>query len=126
MARRQLLTDEKRQALLGIPPDADSLARLFTLYRVDRNLVAERRGDANRLGCAVQLVLLRYPAAAFAEYARQLAAALRLRPPTMADLPPMIEAAADAARAAPTTASLSSRRSLPLCGRLASSCPAQS
>ena len=134
MARRQLLTDEERQALLGIPPDADSLARLFTLSRVDRNLVAERRGDANRLGCAVQLALLRYPgtalgyldqppnalvswmagqleipAAAFAEYARrpqtmtdharQLAATLRLRPPTMADLPPMIEAAADAARA---------------------------
>ena len=133
MARRQLLTDEERQALLGIPPDADSLARLFTLSRVDRNLVAERRGDANRLGCAVQLALLRYPgtalayldqppdalvswmagqleipAAAFAEYARrpqtmtdharQLAATLRLRPPTMADLPPMIEAAADAAR----------------------------
>ena len=133
MARRQLLTDEERQVLLGIPPDADSLARLFTLSRVDRNLVAERRGDANRLGCAVQLALLRYPgtalayldqppnalvswmagqleipAAAFAEYARrpqtmtdharQLAATLRLRPPTMADLPPMIEAAADAAR----------------------------
>ena len=133
MARRQLLTDEERQALLGIPADADSLARLFTLSRVDRNLVAERRGDANRLGCAVQLALLRYPgtalayldqppdalvswmagqleipAAAFAEYARrpqtmtdharQLAATLRLRPPTMADLPPMIEAAADAAR----------------------------
>jgi TnpA family transposase len=133
VARRQLLTDEERQMLLGIPPDADSLARLFTLSRVDRNLVAERRGDANRLGCAVQLALLRYPgtalayldqppnalvswmagqleipAAAFAEYARrpqtmtdharQLAATLRLRPPTMADLPPMIEAAADAAR----------------------------
>ena len=117
----------------GIPPDADSLARLFTLSRSDRNLVAERRGDANRLGCAVQLALLRYPgtaltyldqpldalvfwmarqleipAAAFAEYARRpqtmtdharrLAATLRLRPPTMADLAPMIEAAADAAR----------------------------
>ena len=133
VARRQLLTDEERQALLGIPPDADSLARRFTLSRVDRNLVAERCGDANRPGCAVQLALLRYPgtalayldqppdalvswmagqleipAAAFAEYARrpqtmtdharQLAATLRLRPPTMADLPPMIEAAADAAR----------------------------
>ena len=102
MARRQLLTDEERQALLGIPPDADSLARLFTLSRLDRNLVAERRGNANRLGCAVQLALLRHPgtplayldqpadalvtwmagqldipAAVFAEYAR--------RPQTMTD-----------------------------------------
>ena len=133
MARRQLLTDEERQAFLGIPPDANSLARLFTLSRSDRNLVAERRGDANRLGCAAQLALLRHPgtalayldqppdalvtwmagqldipAAAFGEYARrpqtmtdharQLAATLGLRTPTMADLPPMIEAAAEAAR----------------------------
>lgn len=133
MARRQLLTDEEREALLGIPSDADSLARLFTLSRFDRNLVAERRGDANRLGCAAQLALLRnpgtalayldqppdalvtwmagqldIPAAAFAEYARrpqtmtdharQLAATLGLRTPTLADLPPMIEAAAEVAR----------------------------
>ena len=133
MARRQLLTDEERTALLGIPADPDALARLFTPSRADRALVAERRGDANRLGCAVQLALLRHPgtalayldqkvdalvgwmarhldipAAAFAEYARrsqtmtdhahQLAAALGLRVPTMADVPPMIEAAAEAAR----------------------------
>jgi len=133
LARRQLLTDEERLALLGIPSDADSLARLFTLSRVDWNLVAECRGDANCLGYAVQLALLRHPgtalayldqpadalvtwmagqleiqAAAFAEYARrpqtmtdharQLAATLGLRTPTMADLPPMIEAAAEAAR----------------------------
>ena len=52
--------------LLGIPTHADPLARLFTLSRVDRNLVAERRGDANRLGCAVQLALLRYPGTALA------------------------------------------------------------
>ena len=133
MARRQLLTDEERTALLGIPSDPDALARLFTPSRADRALVAERRGDANRLGCAVQLALLRHPgtalayldqpvdalvawmarhldipAVAFAEYARrsqtmtdhahQLAATLGLRVPTMADVPPMIEAAADAAR----------------------------
>ena len=58
MARRQLLTDEERLALLGIPSDADSLARLFTLSRSDRSLVAERRGDSDQLGCAVQLALL--------------------------------------------------------------------
>ncbi len=159
MARRQLLTDEERQALLGIPPDADSLARLFTLSRLDRNLVAERRGDANRLGCAVQLALLRHPGTAlayldqpidalvtwmagqleipatvFAEYARrpqtmtdharQLAATLGLRIPTMADLPPMIEAAAEAARATdrgqPITATV-----MAALRTAASSCPAR-
>jgi hypothetical protein len=128
-----MLTDEERQTLLGIPSGPDDLARLFTLSRSDRNLVAERRGDANCLGYAVQLALLRHPgtalahldqtteplvtwmagqldipAAAFAQYARrpqtmtdharQLATTLGLRPPTMADVPPMIEAAAKAAR----------------------------
>jgi uncharacterized protein DUF4158 len=132
-ARRQPLTDGNRLALLGIPPGADPLARLFTLSRADRNLVVERRGDANCLGYAVQLALLRHPgtalayldqpadalvtwmagqldisAASFVEYARrpqtitdharQLAATLGLRAPTMTDLPPMIEAAAEAAR----------------------------
>ena len=132
LIRRQLLTDEERQALLGISLEPDGLARLFTLSRSDQDLVAGRRDDANRLGFAVQLALLRHPgttlahleqppgplvawlagqleipAAAFAEYARRpqtmtdharrLAAMLRLRPPTAADLPLMIEAAAQAA-----------------------------
>ena len=133
MARRQLLTYEERTALLGIPADPDSLARLFTPSRADQALVAERRCDANRLGYAVQLALLRHPgtalayldqpadalvtwmaghldipADAFVEYgrrpqtmtdhARQIADTLGLRAPTMADLPPMVEAAAEAAR----------------------------
>ncbi len=133
MARRELLTDEERRALFGIPDDPDGLARCFTLARADRDLVAARRGDASRLGCAVQLALLRHPgttlanlggpadplvtwmarqleipAEAFTRYtrrpqtvtdhARDLAAALGLRPATRADLPRMVEAAAEAAR----------------------------
>ena len=61
MAQRQLLTDEERQALLGIPVDADDMARCFTLSRADRHLVAARRRDANRIGFAVQLTVLRHP-----------------------------------------------------------------
>ena len=133
MARRELLTEEERQALFGIPADPDGLARGFTPSRSDRDLVAGRRSDASRLGYAVQLVLLRHPgttlanlgrpidrlvawrarqleipAGAFVGYARrpqtvtdharELAAALGLRPATAADLPRMIEAAAEAAR----------------------------
>lgn len=67
MAHRQLLTDEERQALLGIPLDADSMARCFTLSRADRHLVAVRRRDANRIGFAVQLALLRHPGIALAQ-----------------------------------------------------------
>ena len=132
MAHRQLLTDNERQALLGIPIDPDGMARHFTLSRADQDLVAERRRDANRIGFAVQLALLRHPgmalaqleqpveplvqwlakqleipAAPFAGYARRpqtmtdharlLATILGLRPPVIADLPMMIEAAAQAA-----------------------------
>ncbi|HEY0933173.1 MAG TPA: DUF4158 domain-containing protein, partial [Trebonia sp.] len=132
MARRQLLTDEERQELFGVPNEPDDLARLFTLSRADLSLVAERRGPANQIGFAVQLALLRHPgitlanleqppeplvlrlarqleipAAAFARYAsrpqtmtdhaRHLARMLQLRVPIAADLPAMIEAAAQAA-----------------------------
>jgi hypothetical protein len=55
------LTDEERRALFGLPADPDGLARHFILSRADRDLVAARRGDATRLGYAVQLALLRHP-----------------------------------------------------------------
>src|SRR5215217_4332607 len=61
VARRELLSDEERRALFGIPADPDDLVRRFTLTRADRDLVAARRGDASRLGYAVQLALLRHP-----------------------------------------------------------------
>ncbi len=64
MARRQLLTDEERQALVGILLDPDGMARHFTLSWADLDLVAERRRDANRIGFTVQTALLRYPGAA--------------------------------------------------------------
>lgn len=132
MARRQLLTDEERNALLGIPTEPDAMVRRFTLSQADQEFVAGRHGDANRLGYATQLALLRHPgtvlanldqppealvawlaaqldipASAFAAYARRpqtmtdharrLAARLGLRPPVAADLPLMIEAAAQVA-----------------------------
>jgi TnpA family transposase len=66
LARRQLLTDEERNTLLGIPTEPDALARCFTLSQADQELVAGRRGDANRLGYATQLALLRHPGTALA------------------------------------------------------------
>jgi Domain of unknown function (DUF4158) len=61
LARRQLLTNEERKALVGFPVDPDGLARYFTLWRSDRELVVERRNDISRLGYAVQRALLRHP-----------------------------------------------------------------
>jgi hypothetical protein len=154
MAHRQLLIDDERQALLGIPLDPDGLARRFTLSRADQDLVAERRRDANRVGFAVQLALLRYPGIALAQleqpveplvqwlatqleipaapfvgyaqrpqtmtdHARLLATTLGLRPPVNADLPMMIEAAAQAAWIL-IAGSRSPPRSSPRCARRAS------
>lgn len=61
MARRQLLTEEERRLLFGLPTDRDALARHYTFTRTELDLIAIRRGDANRLGFAVQLALLRHP-----------------------------------------------------------------
>src|SRR5271166_2132019 len=67
MTHRRLLTDEERRDLLRIPLDTDIMARCFTLSRADQNLVAGRRRDANRIGFAVQLALLRHPGIALAQ-----------------------------------------------------------
>jgi TnpA family transposase len=61
VARRQLLTEEERQLLFGTQRDADALTRHYSFTRSDRELLAVRRGNANRLGFAVQLALLRHP-----------------------------------------------------------------
>lgn len=66
MSRRDLLTDDERRALFGIPDDHDALVRLYTLSRADLELVRARRGDANRLGIAVHLAMLRHPGFSFA------------------------------------------------------------
>jgi hypothetical protein len=126
MAHRHLLTDEGRRALVGVPLDADSMARCFTLSRADQELVAARRRDSN------QLALLRYPGIALAhveqpveplvqwlarqleipaapfagcarrpqtmaDHARLLATTLGLRPSANTELPMTVEAAAQAA-----------------------------
>jgi hypothetical protein len=42
-------------------PSQDDLIRYYTLNEPDLSLIRQRRGDADRLGFAVQLCLLRYP-----------------------------------------------------------------
>ncbi len=66
MGRRDLLTEDERRALFGVPDGHEALVRHYTLSRADLDLVRARRGDANRLGMAVQLALLRHPGFGFA------------------------------------------------------------
>jgi TnpA family transposase len=124
MARRPLLTDEEHQLLFGVPGDPDALARISWRAAAAPPIVWDlpcnwpccaipawawriwrSRSIPLSHGLAAQLEI---PAAAFSEYAGRpqtmtdhallLARTLGLRPPNAADLPFMIEAAAQSAR----------------------------
>ncbi|HAJ8802181.1 TPA: DUF4158 domain-containing protein, partial [Escherichia coli] len=59
--RRLILSATERDTLLALPESQDDLIRYYTFNDSDLSLIRQRRGDANRLGFAVQLCLLRYP-----------------------------------------------------------------
>ncbi|VVE85781.1 hypothetical protein PSP31121_05413 [Pandoraea sputorum] len=61
MPRRSILSTAERARLLTLPDTEDELIRHYTFSEPDRSLNRQRRGDANRLGVAVQLCLLRLP-----------------------------------------------------------------
>ncbi len=61
MPRRSILSASERDSLLVLPDTQDELIRHYTFSEPDLSLIRQRRGDANRLGIAVQLCLLRFP-----------------------------------------------------------------
>jgi TnpA family transposase len=61
MPRRSILSAADRSCLLALPDTEDELIRHYTFSEADLSLIRQRRGDANRLGVAVQLCLLRFP-----------------------------------------------------------------
>jgi TnpA family transposase len=61
MSRQSVLSKSERELLLEIPDSEDELIRHYTLNELDLSRISQRRGDANRLGFAIQLCLLRYP-----------------------------------------------------------------
>lgn len=61
MPRRSILSATEQTSLLALPDNQDDLIQHYTLNEADMALVRQRRGEANRLGFAVQLCLLRFP-----------------------------------------------------------------
>jgi hypothetical protein len=57
MPRREILTSSDRMQLLAFPEDEAELIRRYTLTKADLALVRQHRGDHNRLGIAVQILL---------------------------------------------------------------------
>jgi hypothetical protein len=60
MAQRLLLTDEERQALFDIQLDPRRHGAMINPLARGSGACGARRRDANRIGFAVQLALLRY------------------------------------------------------------------
>jgi hypothetical protein len=69
VGRRDLLSDEERRHLFGVPVDRDALARLYTFEPRDLSLIEARREERNRLGFAAQLALIRHPGLTLAQIA---------------------------------------------------------
>lgn len=67
MALRSLLTVAERGQILALPTGTEDLEAHYTPSDGDMSLIRQRRGDANRLGFAIQLCLLRHPGIALAE-----------------------------------------------------------
>lgn len=61
MGRRDLLNDDERKVLFGVPDHRPSLVKLYTLSPSETNLVSARREERNKLGFAVQMALLNHP-----------------------------------------------------------------
>ncbi|MCB1053352.1 MAG: Tn3 family transposase, partial [Acidobacteria bacterium] len=61
MPRRSILSAAERDSLTAIPETQDEFIRHYTFSESDLSLIRLRRGDANRLGVAVQMCLLRFP-----------------------------------------------------------------
>jgi TnpA family transposase len=61
MPRRSIFSQTERDCLIAIPTSLEDLDRLYTLGESDISIIKQHRGDANRLGFAIQLSIMRFP-----------------------------------------------------------------
>src|SRR5207237_617299 len=65
MPRQEILSPGQHAQLSMLPTDARQIGECYTFSLADLDLIAQCRGDQNRLGFAVQLGFLRYPGRAW-------------------------------------------------------------
>ena len=65
MPRQEILSPAQHAQLLMLPTDARQIAECYTFSPADLDLIAQCRGDQNRMGFAIQLCFLRYPGRAW-------------------------------------------------------------
>ena len=65
MPRQEILSPAQHAQLLTLPTDLRQIADRYTFTQADLDLIAECRGDQNRMGFAIQLCFLRYPGRAW-------------------------------------------------------------
>jgi TnpA family transposase len=65
MPRQEILSPAQHAQLLMLPADTRQIADRYTFTQADLDLIAQCRGDQNRMGFAIQLCLLRYPGRAW-------------------------------------------------------------
>ena len=61
MPRRSILSKSELDSFFALPDLKDDLIRFYTFNESDISIIKQRRGEANRLGFAVQLCYMRYP-----------------------------------------------------------------
>jgi len=90
--RRELLTAAQRAELLALPTDRLEIRERYSLTPADFDLINRHRTEANRLGFAIQLCLLRYPGRAWlpaeqlpSEMLRFIAGQIGAEPTALAD-----------------------------------------
>lgn len=60
MSRRSILSANEKQSLIALPNNPTDFIRHYTLSESDILLIGQKRGNANRLGFAIQLSYMRY------------------------------------------------------------------
>ena len=67
MTRRSILSAHEKLSLVALPESDMEFIRHYSLSDADISIINQKRGNANKLGFAIQLSYMRYPGITLAE-----------------------------------------------------------